>query len=132
MYAYEQVRKYREAVLSGNLAAVLELFEPAATVSDPIAGHGSAQEFHTCLFRKRRRAIARLRNVLDGLDKNVIGLQFSYTWVLDDGNTLTAEGVTLFELAPETGRFTKLTLIYDASDLRRHLPRADFEGLALN
>lgn len=123
MHSIELCRQYQEAVTQKDLAAVLKLFVPDATVQAPITGPMGAEEFHTHLFNGSTTAIARLTHVFEGIgEPQKTALQFSYTWVFSDGSVEVMDGVSIFELANEDNtKFQNLTIIYDPTNLRRHL-----------
>ena len=133
MYSYELCRQYLDAVTSKDLGAVLELFVPEATVQAPISGMLNVKDFHTRLFNSSSAAIARLKHVFEGLgEPEATALQFIYTWVFNDGTVIVMDGVTIFELSEvDKSKFKKLTIIYDPTNLKRHLNEAQINSLSL-
>lgn len=125
MLAFELIRRYRLALAARDLNQINGLFLPSATVSTPESGSVPAADFHSRLFEKRKDAVTRLENVFDGLGKTVLALHFTYSWFLRTGQTLRLEGMSLFYFDEAMGKFSKLCLIYDPTELRRWLPQVD-------
>lgn len=133
MYSYELCRQYQDALTRKDLDAVLKLFVREATVQAPLSGTLNVEDFHKRLFSGSSSAIARLKHVFDGLgEPKTTALQFSYTWVFSDGSVVVMDGVSIFELAKDdNSKFKKLTIIYDPTNLRRHLNEAQITSTSL-
>jgi hypothetical protein len=123
MHAIELCRRYQEALTQRDFPAVLTLFAPDATVQAPITGTMSAEEFHHHLFNGSSMAIARLIHVFEGIgEPRKIALQFSYTWVISDSSVEVMDGVSIFQMDDgDSMKFKSLTIIYDPTNLKRHL-----------
>lgn len=131
MYAYEQCKRYRQALAQKNLDAIMALFTPDATVKAPLSGNMDARTFHERLFRTPTHAITKLTNVFDGLNNaQAIALQFCYVWILKNGERLEIDGMTVFEMDMALQKFTRMTVIYDPTLVRRHLEEAWSDGEA--
>jgi nuclear transport factor 2 (NTF2) superfamily protein len=132
MNAYAQARKYQDALNRKDLAGILSLFTSDATVKTPIYGVSGVQEFHERVFALQKQSIARLTNVFDGRTKaNSIALQFSYTWVLNSGEVFAFDGVSIFELDDSSRKIARLNVIYDSTELRKHLNQTQIESVCL-
>ncbi|NEX59511.1 nuclear transport factor 2 family protein [Noviherbaspirillum galbum] len=122
MFAYELCRRYQRAVNARDMDQILDLFVPDAMATAPISGTLPVREFHLQLFRHNERGMTQLRNVFDGLmGERSIALQFDYTWTREGDIPLVLQGVTIFDLAGTKDKLAGLTMIYDASELRKYL-----------
>lgn len=123
MHSIELCRRYQDALAQKDLSAVIELFTPDATVQAPITGTMGIEAFHTHLFTGSSLAIARLKHVFEGIGTpEKTALQFTYTWVFSDGSVEVMDGVSIFEIADgDNTKFKSLTIVYDPTNLRRHL-----------
>lgn len=132
MYGYELCRRYKRALGGQDLEAVLALFTDDAEVRAPITGALPARVFHQRLFARGRGAIARLVNVFDSLgDPTTVALQFSYTWILRNGEVLEIDGITVFDIDLVLQKIARMTVIYDPTELRSRLHEDDIESLML-
>lgn len=123
MFAYEQCKEYLRCLNAKDLSGIVTLFTPSGTVSAPLSGELPVGEFHRRLFSSGEKSVARLTNVFSSLGRaNATALQFHYTWFFP-GEVLELEGISVFEMAGETSLIQRLKIIYDPTDLARHLAR---------
>ena len=110
---------YLDALNTGDLAAVLALFTPDATVVSPLYGVTPASDFYAGLFADTQASDTSLLNVFDNAaDDGSVALHFRYTWTLRGGKIVSFECVDVFALSADRQRFEKLTIIYDTAPLR--------------
>lgn len=125
MNAVELCEKYRDALSTKDLPAIQSLFTQDAIVTAPISGAVSVEQFHAYLFRNTKKALAKFPNVLSSRYKYPsITLQFSYTLSIASGDAIVIDGAAVFEVDETLGKFKGLTVMYDASDLRRFMAEA--------
>lgn len=130
---FDLLRRYQRAVQENDADAILELFESDALVFSPLNGASNARAFHSKLFSKSSSSIVRLLNVFESVGRTpAVALHFSYTWILQGGVTLVIDGVTVFEVDEELGKFKSMVLIYDTAQLRRHLTQSQIEDLRVS
>ena len=122
MYAYELCRKYQEALNRKDLDAIFELFTLDACIKAPMLGELDVRTFHSRIIDSCGYAVTRLTNVFDGLHHaRSIALQFQYTWPFPGGRSVSLEGVSVFEIDDAQKKFKRLTVIYDPTEVRRHM-----------
>jgi hypothetical protein len=115
--------KYLQALNSGNLNNVLELFSEGAVVVSPLYGEMLATEFYKNLFQDTVNSETKFLGVYQATDSSPsIIMHFNYKWTLRSNTVVNFECVDLFELTEEKDKFKKLRIIYDTYPLRK-----DFE-----
>lgn len=123
--------RYLVALDAGELDGMLDLFADGAVVRSPLRGEVPAGEFFADLFEETERSditpIQTFQSAGDGAEDEFGGdgdrfaaAFFRYDWTLKDGRSASFECVDVFELDAE-GRIERLTLVYDAEDVRRQL-----------
>ncbi|HEX2531927.1 MAG TPA: nuclear transport factor 2 family protein, partial [Burkholderiaceae bacterium] len=117
-----------------DVAGIEELFTSDALINSPISGTTGVKEFHEYLFHISVKLIAKLNVEHHRRNSNTIALPFNYTFSLPNGGVAILDGVAHFELEPGLQKFRKMTVVYDASDLRQLLDKSGIEPLvsALN
>ncbi len=115
--------KYLQALNSGNLNSVLELFSEGAVVVSPLYGEMSACDFYKNLFQDTNKSETEFLGVYQGNDScpNII-MHFNYKWTLKSNAVVRFECLDLFELTKEKDKFKRLKIIYDTYPIRK-----DFE-----
>lgn len=111
-------RQYLAALNDGNLANVLDLFEPDAVVVSPLYGDMAVEAFYESLFSDTTQSKTELAEIFDAQSSNSIALQFTYEWTMKSGAIKTFNCVDVFDLNDDQTRFTKLSIIYDTAPLR--------------
>lgn len=132
MYTYELCRRYQDAINRKDLPGVLSLFVSEAVAKAPISGVLSVKEFHSRIFAHDRHGIARLKNVFDSVGRTkAVALQFDYTYVVRNGQPVAFDCITIFEKDENVKKFKSMTIIYDPTELRRHLKNAEIDDFVL-
>jgi ketosteroid isomerase-like protein len=112
------VERYLAALESSDLAGVLALFSPSASVHSPLYGTLPPAEFYPALFADTRSSRLTLRSVMqDVRGEPVISFWFLFDWVLADGAPAPFTVVDVAELAPD-GRIESLHIVYDTAAVR--------------
>ena len=115
----ELCARYVAALEAGDLAAVLALFEPAASVVSPLYGEVSAQDFFAAAITDTQAAKPELLQVYVAEDRpSSVAARLRYGWTLSSGFATDLEAVDLFELNEAGDRFTRLTIVYDTAPVR--------------
>lgn len=125
MPALKLYKRYLSALDASNLDGVLATFAADATVVSPTLGTLDVQSYYQHFFAHTHRSIIKLLDVSDSLPSaNAparLTLRFRYTWVPKKGQPVTFDSVKIFDLTPNAAKFTKLTIICDASPIRHRL-----------
>ncbi|MGI9544191.1 MAG: hypothetical protein ACR2MX_13110, partial [Cyclobacteriaceae bacterium] len=74
--------KYLEALESGNLAEILELFTIDAQVISPLYGQMAASDFYRQLLKDTRQSKLTLKGIFDHKQGEKIALLFNYQWTM--------------------------------------------------
>lgn len=126
MDALELCKTYQQLLSNKDLEGIQGLFTPDAIVKAPISGTGSVERFHSYLFGSIKKTIAKFPNVITRRGKpDTITMQFSYTFMMAGDHLVVLDGIINFEIDEESGKFRKLTVIYDPTELRRLMDEAD-------
>lgn len=121
MHSLELCKIYLAALSRGDLAGVLALFAPDATVSSPVYGSLDAKSYYERLIADTdsERTISRLLNVFEALkERPSIGLHFHYTWVRKNGRTVEFEGFNIYDMTPDRRKFIHVNIIYDTGPMQ--------------
>ena len=106
---------YLSALERGDLAAILALFRPGATVYSPLYGPLPATEFYPRLLADTGRSELHLRGVTH--DGPLVSIWFRFDWTLPSGSAADFECVDMLEL-DEEGLITALHIFYDTAPTR--------------
>jgi steroid delta-isomerase len=120
MHSLELCKTYLAALGRGDLAGVLALFEPGATVSSPLYGNLDAKSYYERLIADTdtERTIPRLLSVFEALkEQPCIGLHFHYTWVRKSAGTVEFEGFNIYDMTSDGHRFKHVTIICDTAPM---------------
>ncbi|RYY44840.1 MAG: hypothetical protein EON53_11715, partial [Actinomycetales bacterium] len=92
--------RYLEALEAGDLAGVLSLFAPGATVVSPLYGTLPATEFYPLLLADTGQSRLTLRTTMTGeVDgRTVVSLWFDFDWTLASGEPAPFTVVDVAEL----------------------------------
>lgn len=122
MSALTLYKQYLSALDACNLNGVLAAFEPDATVASPTLGVLDAQSYYRRLFAHTNRSISRLLRVSESsVPCRSLTLHFHFTWVPKKGQAVDFDCVKVFELTSESSRFSKLTILCDATPVLNRL-----------
>jgi len=115
---------YVEALETGNLERILNVFTENGIVHSPLYGDQLAAEFYTKLFADTKQSDITLLNIFESTENNyTAAVHFKYHWILRDGTPAHFECVDVFKF-DENGKVADMTIIYDTAKLR-----ASFEAL---
>jgi ketosteroid isomerase-like protein len=115
MTARALARDYLAAIERGDLAAILALFRPDATVHSPLYGPLPATEFYPKLLADTGRSELGLRGVTQ--DANLVSIWFRFHWTLPSGTVTDFECVDMLEL-DDQGLIVALHIFYDTAVTR--------------
>ncbi|GAA0196249.1 hypothetical protein GCM10008944_11670 [Cytobacillus oceanisediminis] len=123
--------RYLEALEAGDLAGVLALFAPDATVVSPLYGTLPATEFYPLLLADTGQSRLTLRTTMTGeVDgRTVVSLWFDFDWTLASGEPAPFTVVDVAELDPD-GRIERLHIVYDTAPIRAAFDRQRGAGPA--
>ena len=106
---------YLSAMGRGDLAGILALFHPDATVRSPLYGPMRAAEFYPRLLADTGRSELRLRGVTQ--EGNLVSIWFEFGWTLPSGTATDFECVDMLEL-DDQGLIKTLHIFYDTAATR--------------
>ena len=106
---------YLSAIERGDLAAILALFRPGATVRSPLYGPLPATEFYPRLLADTGRSELHLRGVTQ--NGPLVSIWFRFDWTLPSGAVADFECVDMLEL-DEEGLIAALHIFYDTATTR--------------
>ncbi|KQP85207.1 nuclear transport factor 2 family protein [Aeromicrobium sp. Leaf291] len=123
--------RYLEALEAGDLAGVLALFAPDATVVSPLYGTLPATEFYPLLLADTGQSRLTLRTTMTGeVDgRTVVSLWFDFDWTLASGEPAPFTVVDVAELDAD-GRIDRLHIVYDTAPIRAAFDRQRGAGPA--
>jgi len=120
----ELCRSYLTAMESGDLEALLSLFTDDATATSPISGKQPARDFYANVMRITSARSMVLKGIFTGTsDLTRAAIHIAYTRTVGKGKPATIEGVDVFELTEDLGKFTSVTIIYDTAPVRSDFDR---------
>ena len=115
----ELCARYVAGLESGDLDAVLALFEMDAVVVSPLYGEVPARDFFAAVLTDTQSSRPRLVDVLRSTDDpRAVAARLRYGWTLSSGFEADFEVVDLFELGEHGDRFARLTIVYDTAPVR--------------
>ncbi len=106
------VEQYFDCLEKADLASLLELFHPQATVHSPLYGTMRATHFYPQLFKDTRQSQLQIHHIFTDEAALKAAAHFRYQWSLANGKQTAFEGVDVFEL-DEQANITQLTILYD-------------------
>lgn len=109
------LRRYLEAIQARDLAALLALFSPHATVSHPVFGDRTAAEFFPQLL-EATASDTPTRPVLLHADGPTSALFFLDDWSTPDGARFRSPIVLVFGFGAD-GLVDRLTVVFDTAPL---------------
>lgn len=123
--------RHLEALEAGDLAGVLALFAPDATVVSPLYGTLPATEFYPLLLADTGQSRLTLRTTMTGeVDgRTVVSLWFDFDWTLASGEPAPLTVVDVAELDAD-GRIDRLHIVYDTAPIRAAFDRQRGAGPA--
>lgn len=119
MHREETLQRYLAAIQARDLAGILALFAPAATVSHPVMGELAASEFFPRLLEATSSDRATQAVILHGAGRTS-ALWFQDAWTTPDGSGFENPIVLLFDFG-EGGAVEGLTVIFDTHPMRKRL-----------
>ncbi len=112
----ELARLYLQAIESGDLPAMLNLFAEDATATSPISGKQPARDFYTNVMNiTSDRSNLHKNTFADTSGAPQMAVHFNYTRTIRNGHPETIECVDLFELTEDQTRFQSVRIIYDTA-----------------
>ncbi len=112
----ELARLYLQAIESGDLPAMLNLFAEDATATSPISGMQPARDFYTNVMKiTGDRSTLHKNTFADTSGAPQMAVHFNYTRTIRNGHPETIECVDLFELTEDQTRFQSVRIIYDTA-----------------
>ena len=107
------VKRYLDALQSGNAEEILSVFEEDGVVVSPLYGKMSAKQFYTDLSEDTNESKITLLNTFQSFEnEDICAGHFKYDWTMKDGSQVTFECVDVFKVSPNN-KFQQLTIIYD-------------------
>lgn len=107
------VKRYLDALQSGNAELILSVFEEDGVVLSPLYGKMTAKQFYSDLSEDTIKSKITLINTLQSYEnKDTCAGHFKYDWTMKDGSLVTFECVDVFKVSPNN-KFQQLTIIYD-------------------
>jgi len=117
-------RSYVTSLESGDLEALLANFANDAMATSPIFGKQPARDFYSYVLREISDRSMVLRTIFIGAsDSSRAAIHVSYTRTVGSGKPATIEGVDVFELTEDRGKFAAVTIIYDSAPVRSDFDR---------
>ncbi len=112
----ELARLYLQAIESGDLPTMLNLFAEDATATSPISGKQPARDFYTNVMNiTSDRSTLHKNTFTDTSGAPQMAVHFNYTRTIRNGHPETIECVDLFELTEDQTRFQSVRIIYDTA-----------------
>ncbi|MES0825774.1 nuclear transport factor 2 family protein [Ruegeria sp. SCP11] len=109
-------RQYLQAIESGDVSEMLNLFAEDATATSPISGKQPARDFYTNVMHiTHDRTTIHKNTFADTSGSPQMAVHFDYTRTIRDGHPETIECVDLFELTEDKSRFKSVRIIYDTA-----------------
>ena len=125
------IRTYFERLTASDMAGVLALFAPGATVTSPYLGTLPATAFFASLDQASAQNRLTVFDVLLGEKGDSGAAHFEYDWTLASGDRIVFEGVDYFRFAAAADadagdaaaktRFTSLSIFYDTHPAREQV-----------
>ena len=116
------IRTYFERLTASDMAGVLALFAPGATVTSPYLGTLPATAFFASLNQASAQNRLTVFDVLLGEKGDSGAAHFEYDWTLASGDRIVFEGVDYFRFAAAAKtRFTSLSIFYDTHPAREQV-----------
>ncbi|MGE5627369.1 MAG: nuclear transport factor 2 family protein [Solirubrobacterales bacterium] len=107
------IKRYLDALQSGNVAHILSVFEEDGVVLSPLYGKMTAKQFYSDLSEDTNESKITLLNTLQSYEnEDTCAGHFKYDWTMKDGSIVTFECVDVFKVSPNN-KFKQLTIIYD-------------------
>ncbi|WP_170571555.1 nuclear transport factor 2 family protein [Ruegeria atlantica] len=109
-------RQYLQAIESGDVSEMLNLFAEDATATSPISGKQPARDFYANVMKiTHDRTTVHKNTFADTSGAPQMAVHFNYTRTIHDGHPETIECVDLFELSEDKSRFKSVRIIYDTA-----------------
>ena len=121
----EIIQHYLNALGTGDLGKIIQLFSDDAIIHSPLYGDVLAKIFFTDLFADTSQSEISLLNTFTNLEKpGLFAAHFRYFWILKNGAETSFECIDIFQF-DEQGKIKEMTIIYDTWHIRD-----GFKGLA--
>lgn len=116
--------RYLAALAGADLARILALFTPDATVDSPLYGTLPAADFYPTLLADTEASRLTLRATMAGEveGRPVVSFWFDFDWTLASGEPAPFTVVDVAELADD-GRIDRLHIVYDTAPIRAAFER---------
>lgn len=116
------MQAYLEALETGDLNSLTDLFATEATVRSPLYGEQPAPVFFRQLLADTDHSvITPLRLFYEEAERSGAA-HFLYEWILNDGRHVAFEVVDLFRF-DDAGKIEELRIIYDTAETRAALEK---------
>ena len=117
-------RSYLMVMKSGDLEALLSLFTEDATATPPISGKQPVRDFYAYVMRITSARSMRLRTIFIGSSySSRTAIHIAYTRTVGNGKPATIEGIDIFKLTGDLGKFASVTIIYDTAPVQSDFDR---------
>ena len=114
----EIAKEYITLLENGNIAGVLDLFNPNGMVDSPLYGTKKADEFYRELNDDTLNSELYLKGVFEEDQSNTLALYFTYKWTLKNNQKVEFDVVDIITF-DEQHKIDKLKIIYDTVVTRK-------------
>ena len=114
----EIAKEYITLLENGNIAGVLDLFNPNGMVDSPLYGTKKADEFYRELNDDTLNSELHLKGVFEEDQSNTLALYFTYKWTLKNNQKVEFDVVDIITF-DDQHKIDKLKIIYDTVVTRK-------------
>lgn len=103
----------------GQFENVLKFYSPNAMIHSPLYGSQEYTRFYKGLIADTKSMKVKVKNIFEDAEhSNLVASLQDFTWILKNGESITVEGVNIFEFTPNTEKIKSIKFIYDTSKVR--------------
>ncbi len=113
------VRKYLQALESGDTDRAAALFTPHGWVRSPFLGQLPIREYLKKVAAASMSSVLTVHDVLVSAENHMRAVAYYlYDWRLKDGSSVSFECADVFNFDPDTGHIASVVLVYDTHLVR--------------
>ncbi|MEL6968651.1 MAG: nuclear transport factor 2 family protein [Bacteroidota bacterium] len=113
---------YLQHLANADLAALLQLFAPAAEVLSPLYGRQPATDFYRQLFSDTNQSKLQWKDTLINNSNQSACIFFEYSWTLATGEVVRFDVIDYVQLN-DSGQINFLQIVYDTVQSRPALDK---------
>ncbi|MEL6656638.1 MAG: nuclear transport factor 2 family protein [Bacteroidota bacterium] len=113
---------YLQHLANADLAALLQLFAPAAEVLSPLYGRQPATDFYRQLFSDTNQSKLQWKDTLVNKGNQSGCIFFEYSWTLATGEVVRFDVIDYVQLI-DSGQINFLQIVYDTVQSRPALDK---------